>query len=431
LRNWAGNHVYRAHRVHQPSSVEQVQEIVRSARQVRALGSRHSFNDIADTPGDLISLAGLPRVVTVDPDARTVSVDGGILYGDLCAPLHEAGYALHSLASLAHISVAGACATGSHGSGNRIGNLSTAVTAFRMVGADGEIVAARRSDDPARFAGMVVSLGALGLVTELTLDVQPSFQMRQDVFEDLEASAFVSQFDRIASLAESVSFFTEWRRGAIDQVWLKSRVTSPGEPAEPGEPGLPGLPGELLGARRATKDLHPIKGLSAAACTPQLGVVGPWHERLPHFRMSHTPSSGHELQSEYLVAYGDAPAAFMALDQIRERIAPLVQISEIRTIEADDLWLSPAFGRRSVAFHFTWRPDWKAVRGLLPEIESALAPYEPRPHWAKLHTMAPGEVRARYPLMPAFVRLAEGCDRWGKFRNDYLATFVFDELPIR
>jgi xylitol oxidase len=422
LRNWAGNHVYRARRVHQPSSVEQVQEIVRSARLVRPLGTRHSFNDIADTRGDLVSLAGLPRVLTIDPDALTVTVDGGILYGDLCAPLHDAGYALHSLASLPHISVAGACATGSHGSGNHIGNLSTAVTAFKIVGADGEIVTARRSDDPARFAGMVVSLGALGLVTELTLDIQPSYQMRQDVFEDLDTSAFVSQFDLIASVAESASFFTEWRRDAIDQVWLKSRVTGPDEP---------GIPKGLLGARRATEERHPIKGLPAAACTPQLGVVGPWHERLPHFRMSHTPSSGKELQSEYLVPYDDAPMAFRALDGIRERIAPLVQISEIRTVEADDLWLSPVFERRSVAFHFTWRPDWDAVRGLLPEVEAALAPFEPRPHWAKLHTMAPGEVRARYPLMPAFVRLAEGCDRWGKFRNDYLATFVFDELPIR
>jgi alditol oxidase len=411
MRNWAGNLIYGARHIHQPASVEQVQDIVRSARQVRALGSRHSFNDIADTVGDLVSLAGLPRVIDIDSAGQSVTVDGGIRYGDLCRPLHEAGFALHNLASLPHISVAGASATGTHGSGSRSGNLSTAVTALELVAADGRMVTLSRADDPDTFPGAVVSLGALGVVTSLTLQVRPTFQVRQDVFEDLPVAELCRHFLTLASMAESVSCFTEWRGPFVDQVWIKSRVGD-GDGAE--------VPLELLGATRATVERHPIRRMSAVACTPQLGLPGPWFERLPHFRMEHTPSSGDELQTEYFVAAEDAVPAFMALHELRDRLAPLVQVSEIRTVAADDLWLSPAHERSSVAFHFTWRPDWPAVREVLPAVEAALAPYEPRPHWAKLSTLSAEAVRSRYDRFPAFTELVTRLDPEGKFRNEFL-----------
>lgn len=404
MRNWAGNVTYRARQLHQPASIEQVQEVVRSSRSVRALGSRHSFNDIADTTGDLISLADLPRVIEIDPTGLSVTVDGGIRYGDLCRPLHEAGFALHNLASLPHISVAGASATGTHGSGSRSGSLSTAVTAVEMVRADGEIVALRRADDPSMFPGAVVSLGALGVVTRLRLEIRPTFLMRQDVFEDLAVTELCRHFEDLATMAESVSFFTEWRGPTIEQVWLKSRMDDAGGAL---------VPDELFGAPRASVERHPIRRMSAVACTPQLGVPGPWFERLPHFRMEHTPSSGDELQTEYLVAYENAVPAFLALHELRDRLAPLIQVSEFRTVAADDLWLSPAHERRSVAFHFTWRPDGPAVRAILPLVETALAPFEPRPHWAKLYTMAPADVRLRYERLPAFLGLAERFDPEG------------------
>jgi xylitol oxidase len=243
--------------------------------------------------------------------------------------------------------------------------------------------------------------------------------MRQDVFEDLPVAQFIEHFDDIAAMGDSVSFFTEWGGGPIDQVWIKRRV----DPATP-----PPRIHDLFGATPSTVERHPIRGLSPEACTAQLGVPGPWFERLPHFRMDHTPSSGDELQSEYFVGAERGPEAFLALQPLREAIARLIQVTEVRFIAADDLLLSPAFGRASVAFHFTWQPDWPAVRRLLPAIERALEPFEPRPHWGKLFTLPPEVVRARYPGLQAFVTVAEVFDPAGTFRNDFVDRYAFGTM---
>jgi alditol oxidase len=414
VRNWAGNHEYRALRIHHPESVEQVQELVRTLPKVRALGSRHSFNDLADSPGELISLDGLERQVEVDAEASTVTIGGGVRYGELCGPLERAGFGLHNLASLPHISVAGACATATHGSGVRLGNLATAVRAMDVVTADGEIASFSRNKDPAELAGAPVALGGLGVVTELTLDLRPTYRMRQDVYEGLPFASVESRFDEMASSGDSVSFFTSWRAPVFEQVWIKRRVGEEPFQAEP----------HLFGARLATRQLHPIPGMPAEACTEQLGVPGPWHERLPHFRMDHTPSAGDELQSEYFVARHDAVAALTAVAGIAGRLAPLVQASEIRTIAADELWMSPSYGRDSVTIHFTWHPDWPAVRAAMPLVEAALAPFELRPHWGKLFTLPADEIQARYERRPDFVDLLRRHDPNGKFRNGFLDRYV-------
>lgn len=420
MRNWAGNHEYRAARILEPRSVEEVQELVRASNLIRALGSGHSFNDVADTDGDLVSLAGLPRRVEIDAAAGEVTVDGAIRYGDLAAPLDAAGLALHNLASLPHISVAGACATGTHGSGVASGNLATAVRRMRVVRADGETVVADRTGDPGSLPldGVAVALGALGVVIEVTLAAEPTYLVRQDVYEDLPLGSLVGDFAELAAATDSVSFFTEWRGDVVDQVWLKRRV-APGERFE--------APSTLLGASRATQERHPIRRMSPEACTPQLGVPGPWHARLPHFRLDHTPSAGDELQSEYLVDRADAVPAILAVDRLRDRIAPILQVTEIRTIAADDLWLSPAHGRDSVAIHFTWQPDWPSVRALLPDIDAALEPFDPRPHWGKLFTMGGETVRSRYERRDEFVELARRVDPDGKFSNEFLARNVFGD----
>ena len=405
-----------ARRLHEPESIEQLQEIVRSASKVRVLGSRHSFNTIADTTGDLVSLERLPRRFDLDVAASTLTVDGAVRYGELCARLDAAGWALHNLASLPHISVAGACATGTHGSGDRSGNLATAVSRLEVVGADGEITTFRRDGADDGFAGAVVSLGALGVVVGVALDVQPSYGMRQDLYEDLPLAAAVEHFDEITRAADSVSLFTEWRGPTFEEVWLKRRVT---------HDVIDERPPTFFGARPATSELHPIRRLSAEACTPQLGVVGPWHERLPHFRMDHTPSSGKELQTEYILPRRHAADAILAVNAIRDRIAPLLQVSEIRTIAADDLWLSPSYRQPSVAIHFTWIPDWPSVRPLLPIIEAALDPFEPRPHWGKLFAMSGEVIRGRYPRLGGFVALAQRHDPEGRFRNAFLERNVF------
>jgi xylitol oxidase len=414
VKNWAGNLDYRARRLHEPTSIEQLQEIVRASTRVRPLGSRHSFNDLADTTADQLSLARLPRTVEIDTGARTVTVDGGIRYGELVVELHAAGWAIHNLASLPHISVAGGSATATHGSGDRLGNLATAVAAVELVGADGELAHAERGDD-AEFDGMVVSLGALGVATSLTLDLEPAFSVQQNIYDDLPLDDFVEHFHEIASSADSVSFFTEWRGPVVDAVWLKRRVVGDRFEAPP----------RLFGATLATEERHPIRGISPAACTPQLGVPGPWHERLPHFRMDHTPSSGAELQTEYFVAREHLVEAVKGLDAMRDRIAALIQVSEVRTIAADLLWMSMAYRRASAAIHFTWKPDWEAVRRLLPDIEATLQPFEPRPHWGKLFTMEPAQIRARYERLPDFAALARRRDPTGKFSNDFLDRNVF------
>ena len=416
--NWAGNHAYAAARLLEPESLEQLQEEIRTSRGLRMLGSRHSFNDIADTTGDQVSLRRMPRVFELDRVAGRVTVDGGVRYGEICGTLDGAGFALNNLASLPHISVAGACATATHGSGDRIGNLATVVSAMDVVTADGEVVALSRENDGDVFNGAVVSLGGLGAVTSLTLDLQPAFRMRQDLYEGLALAQVADHFDEITSAADSVSLFTDWRSPVVDQVWIKRRVPD-GDTFDAAD--------EFFGATKATVPIHPIRRMSAAACTEQLGVAVPWHERLPHFRMDHTPSSGSELQTEYLVPRAAAVEALLAIDAIRDRFSGLLQISEVRTIAADAFWMSTAFGRPSVAFHFTWLPDWEAVRLVLPILEAALARFEPRPHWGKLFTMAPEAVQAAYPRLPAFRALLRRHDPEGKFANAFLRRSVLDQ----
>lgn len=416
MKNWAGNHTYAAARLHRPRSMDELQETVRRSRSLRALGSRHSFNAIADTTGDHVSLAEMPRIYELDRAAGRVRIDGAVRYGELAVRLQADGRALHNLASLPHISVAGACATATHGSGDRSGNLATAVAALEVVTANGEVVSFDRSNWPAEFPGAVVALGGLGVVTALTLEIEPTYEMRQDLYEHLSFDSVAAHFDEITVLADSVSLFTEWHGLSFEQLWLKRRVGA-GASFEP--------PALLFGATRATEKIHPIRRQPADALTEQLGIPGPWHERLPHFRLDHTPSAGAELQTEYLVPREQAVEALFAVAALRSRIEPLVQVTEIRTVAADELWLSTACGRPSVGIHFTWQPDWTLVGELLPAIDAVLAPFEPRPHWGKLFTMAPDAVRAAYPRRPEFVALVERHDPNGTFRNDFLERYVF------
>ncbi len=413
--NWAGNYTYQADRLHQPETIEQIQEIVRQSHKLRALGSRHSFNDIADSPGDLISLEHFDGIL-LDREQRTVTVGGGIRYGELCRALHREGYALHNLASLPHISVAGACATATHGSGDQNGNLATAVTAQELVTADGGLVTFSRKEDPDQFEGAVVGLGGLGVVTKLTLEILPTFDMRQDLYENLPLSQLEDHFDELYTSGYSVSLFTDWRDAIFNQVWLKRKVSDAAS--------LEVSP-QLFGATRATRRLHPIGSLSSENCTEQMGIPGAWHDRLPHFRMEFTPSSGEELQSEYFVPREHALAALRAIDGLREQIAPLLQISEVRTIAADTLWMSPCYQQSSVTIHFTWIKDWDAVKAILPIIEEGLAPFDARPHWGKLFTMSPGYVQARYEKLPDFQGLLRQYDPDGKFRNAFLDKYIF------
>ena len=414
LSNWAGNLEYSTERLHPANSVEDVRAFVKQEKKLKVLGTRHCFNNIADSRDNFLTLKPMDEVVSLDAAARTVTVSAGITYGQLSPYLHEKGFALHNLASLPHISVAGACTTGTHGSGEKNGNLSTAVSGLELVNAAGDLVNLSRKD--ASFQGAVVGLGALGVITKVTLDLQPTFMMRQYVYENLPLSQLKDHFDAIEASAYSVSLFTDWQKQRVNEVWLKSRM-------EPG--AVFDAKPEFFDAKLATKNLHPIAELGAENCTEQMGVPGPWYERLPHFRMGFTPSAGKELQSEYFVPRQHAVEAILAMERMRDQITPHLLISEIRTIAADELWMSMAYKRDSVAIHFTWKQDWPAVSKVLPVIERELEPFQPRPHWGKLFTMAPAMLKSRYERLPEFVEIAKKQDPGGKFRNAFLEKNVF------
>jgi xylitol oxidase len=416
LKNWAGNIEYGTDRLYSADTVAQVQEFVKKQPRLKVLGTHHCFNHIADTTDIFLSVRPMDKVIALDPQARTVTLGAGMSYGQLAPYLHEHGFALQNLASLPHISVAGACSTATHGSGEKNGNLSTAVSALELVTASGEVVNISRKQDGDTFLGAVVGLGALGAITKVTLDLQPTFMMKQYVYENLPLDQMKEHFDAIEASAYSVSLFTDWQNQRINEVWIKSRV----EPAV----AFNATP-ELFGAKLATKNLHPIAELSAENCTEQMGVPGPWYDRLPHFRMGFTPSAGKELQSEYFVPRKHAVEAILAVERLRDQVSPHLLISEIRTIAADDFWMSPCHKQDSVTIHFTWKPDWPSVSKVLPVIEKELAPFQARPHWGKLFTVSPERLRALYEKMPDFIALAKKYDPQGKFRNDFLNTNIF------
>jgi len=416
-KNWAGNFEYSAERIHHPKTLDEVRDVIRRAEKIRTLGSRHSFNRIADSARhDLISLEHFSPHISVDKERLTVTVEGGIRYGELSQYLHGEGFALHNLASLPHISVAGACATATHGSGVKNGNLATAVSAMELVTADGEVISVSREKDGDTFNGMVVGLGGFGVVTKITLDIQPTFDVQQDIYENLPLSVLENHFDEIMSSGYSVSLFTDWETETVNQVWVKRRLLD-GKRLE--------AESNLYGASPATRRMHPIARISSENCTEQMGIPGAWYERLPHFRMDHTPSSGEELQTEYFVAKDNAVSALLALNGIREHIAPLLMISEVRTIAADDLWMSMCYKQDSVALHFTWKMDESAVMKLLPILEETLAPFNARPHWGKLFTISPKQLEEHYERMNDFRDLLTQYDPQGKFRNAFLDLNVF------
>ncbi|HWI31094.1 MAG TPA: D-arabinono-1,4-lactone oxidase, partial [Microbacterium sp.] len=293
------------------------------------------------------------------------------------------------------------------GSGDRVGSLAASVAGVEFVTPAGSVHALRRGDDG--FEGAVVSLGALGVMVTVDLDIVPSFDVAQTVFEGLPWDGVLADLAEVTGLGYSTSMFTTWRDpDVIDQLWVKARIDSPAP-----------VPVDVLGAPRAAENRHPLPGVSAVNCTPQLGVPGRWLDRLPHFRMGFQPSNGDELQSEYLVPRRHAVGALSALRSLAGRIAPLVQVCEIRTVAADRLWLSPSFETDAVALHFTWLPDQRGVEAFLPDLEAALEPFAARPHWGKL--FARRDVAALYPRWSDFAALRDRFDPRGVLRNEWMS----------
>ena len=408
MKNWSGNVTFEPALDVRPTSVADIQSAVIAGESVRALGSAHSFNRIADSKDVMISFEHFPQEIEIDPVAKQVRVPAGLRYGELATVLHAAGLALANMGSLPHITVVGATSTGTHGSGLGNQNLSAAIIKIELITAAGVDVTISGDElDAAR-----VGLGALGIIHHVTLQAIDSFDLAQTVYLDLPFENLIERFEDVMGAGYSVSAFTTWGDALVDQLWVKSRVD------------IDTLPGaELFGARRAKEKSHPLAGAPTQSATEQLGSVGPWHERLPHFKLDFTPSFGDELQTEYFVDRKDATAALKAVYALRAGIQPLLLVTELRTIAADHNWLSEAYGRDSLAIHFTWKPDLLGVSAFLPTLEAALAPFRARPHWGKLFTAANFNFTALYPRFTEWLKYRDGLDPNRKFINEQLSSW--------
>lgn len=424
VHNWAGNHSYAGELV-SPTSLEAATDAVAGATRVRPLGSRHSFNDIADSEGLLISLDRLAyRHPSLGQDASAgpepvldehtghVRVPAATRYADLARFLEEHGRTLPNFASLPHISIAGSLATATHGSGVTQQVLASAVVEVGMILADGTLRSFSRDVDGDLLSGVAVSLGALGLMHEVTLATVPAFEVAQRVYGPLPLAVVADEFDAISALGYSVSCFTSLREETVDTVWVK-------QPAAAGP-----LPDSVLGAPAMTEPVHPIPGLDPVNATEQLGVPGPASERLPHFRADHLPSAGAEIQCEYLVPRHSLRMALRALTELATPLAGLVQVCELRSVSADDFWLSPMYLQPCVGIHFTLVRDVPRVTEVLPVIDAALGPLGGRPHWGKQFRADPQRVRGHYPRRADFLDLARTLDPGGVFTNGFVTTWL-------
>ncbi|MDQ1075619.1 MULTISPECIES: D-arabinono-1,4-lactone oxidase [Microbacterium] len=399
---WSGNHRYRATEVLLPADLDELAEVVASARTLRVQATRHTFNDVADSDAALVSLERMPTRVQVTGDR--VRVEGLVTFAQLAPVIEAEGRALHNLGSLPHISVAGATATGTHGSGTHNGNLSSAVRAVEIMDAEGRTH--RIDQTHAWFPTAALSIGALGVVTAVELQTEPTYRVTQQAYTGVAWDDIVADPERVFGGSRSVSVFTTWGDPAHDLVWAKSDDGAPDRVEE-------------LGGRPVGDDIQLGRIRTVDNTTPR-GTAGPWHTRLPHFRADALPSDGDEIQSEYFVPFSSAREALAAVRAIAPAFDAHLLVTELRTVAADELWLSPAYQRDVLAIHFTWRNDTEGVLGVLPRIEAALAPFDVRPHWGKAFTMPGDAVRATLPRADDFLATAREADPRGVFRNDFL-----------
>ncbi|MFJ2978017.1 D-arabinono-1,4-lactone oxidase [Curtobacterium sp. NPDC087082] len=400
--NWSGTVTYTAERVLRPSSIDEAAEIVARSPRVHGLGTRHSFNDAPDAPGVLLDLTGIPTDLAVDAVRRTVTMGAGTRYGVVAPEIDRAGFALHNTGSLPHISIAGAIATGTHGSGTALGSLSTAVRSFEVLGPDGSARTIDR-DDPA-FDGAVLHLGLLGVLTRVTLDVEPSYRMRQDTYGPIPWDTFTAHVAEVHAAATSVCSYTVFG-DTVSEVLLKSRVPDGDDDvAVPdelfGAPRLPGSPGD---GHHTARD----------------GSVGPWWDRLPHFPIDSVPSHGSEVQSEHFVPLRHAGAALDAVRTMAARIQPHLHVCELRTMAADPFWLSPTQGEDVLCIAFTWQKHPVEVAALLPDLEALLAPFDGRPHWGKMSSLDAAAIAGLYPRLADFRDLVAAADPERTFASSF------------
>ena len=408
MQNWSKNVDFNDRGYLQPDSLTELQELIRSNAKIRARGTAHCFNEIANTSSYAINLAKMPRVIEVSAETKSVKVSPGLTYGELAPVLHSQGWALNNLASLPHISIAGSISTGTHGSGIKNQNLANQVLSLDMVTAEGELRHLDRTS-PA-FNALVVGLGLGGIVYQYELKIEPTFEVRQVIYPDIPLDVLQRSFDQIMGSAYSVSYFTDWSSAQVGNLWCKFRDSEV-------------IPESIGGSGKADKKFHPIPSVDPVACTEQLGVPGHWHDRLSHFKLEFTPSVGEEIQTEFFVDRKDAAAAIEAVSQLGSEITPLLWITELRTFAADNLWLSGAFERDCLAIHFTWK-KLDAIYPVIEKVEVALRPFNYRPHWGKVFTADATYLMSVYPKMGEFQALVQALDPAKKFGNSFTRSKV-------
>ena len=408
MQNWSKNVDFNDRAFLQPESLAELQELVRSNQKIRARGTAHCFNEIANTSSYAINLAKMPKIIEVSAATNSVTVSSGLTYGELAPALHNQGWALNNLASLPHISIAGSISTGTHGSGIKNQNLANQVLSLDIVTAEGELRHIDRAN-PA-FNALVVGLGLGGIVYQYELKIEPTFEIRQVIYPEIPLDVLQRNFDQIMGTAYSVSYFTDWSNAQVGNLWCKFRDSEV-------------IPESVGGSVKADKKYHPIPSVDPVACTDQLGESGDWHQRLSHFKLEFTPSVGEEIQTEFFVDRKDAAAAIEAVSNLGEEITPLLWITELRTIAADDLWLSGAYQRDTLAIHFTWKKDL-AIYPVIEKVEAALRPYNYRPHWGKVFTADGKYLSSVYPKMSEFKALVEALDPTSKFENLFTRKFI-------
>lgn len=399
--NWAGTYTYRA-RIERPTSLDELGDVVARADHVRGLGTRHSFTDVADGPGVLVDMTGIRTAPVLADDRRSVTLGAGSRYGDVAPELDRQGVALHTMGSLPHISVGGATATGTHGSGSRLGSLSSAVSALEFVDATGDLRTVRRGEPD--FSGSVLHLGLLGLVRRVTVDVEPTYRMRQDAYGPIPWATFTANVAEVFAAGTTVCCFTNWD-GEVREVLVKSRVPDGADDVA--------VPSDVLGAAK----LPPVPGDGLR--TARDGSVGPWWDRIPHFTIDSVPSVGSEIQSEHFIPLRLAAEALDAVHALGDRLAPHLHVAELRTMAGDDLLLGPTRGEDVLCIAFTWRKHVDEVAALLPHVEHALAPFGGRPHWGKSTSLGAEDLAGLYPGLPAFRDLVHRTDPGRKFTSGF------------
>jgi len=414
MKNWAGNLTFSAKEYIEIDSISKLQSIVSKASGVKVLATGHSFNDIADTNQTQISIKNLSNKIEIDSIKKVVLVPAGMQYADVCRYLETKGWALFNTASLGEITVAGAMLTGTHGSGSNNPVLSDCVEGIEMVLESGEIFNISREDSD-EFFGFVISLGALGVFTKLKLKIVESFSIKQFVYENIGIQSISENFDDVFDKSYSVSYFSNWKKNSTGQIWMKFLDNN----------NFPQLPSVWLDGNIANANQHPVKVNDPSPCTDQMGVSGKWLYRLPHFKLDSSPASGDEVQTEYLVDRAYVSHYIDELSNIGDEIAARVYATEIRTIKADDLWLSGAHGRQTVGFHFTWKKS-DSLQTFLPKIEEILGNHNGRPHWGKLFSTPRENLIGRYPKYSNFEDLLKKYDPNKKFRNSFINRYFIN-----